>query len=375
VSSEINQRRYLFARDFYRLRRTWRPNAARREKRPTSIYRAATFEELSFGKIIDSENLLLVYEECKRECGKAPGLDGLTYDDLSKTEVAESLRVASEAIRERRYRPYPTRRVRIPKGDGQFRELRLPGVTDRTIAKAVAEAVTPAVDQILLPGVFGFRKGRGVWDMLLAIERAVVGQDRWVIVQDDIRSAFPSVRIADVLQDYHRHIQEPGVLYLLETVLRGHEGQRRTIGIDQGNAASPVTLNLRLHHALDLPLNATGPGNPPWYRYVDNLVVPCQSVSEGLQILGSAKQCLQPAGFRFKSEDGPPVNLRRPGAWVKILGFRVSLAEGRLRYELGQRNWQNLDRALERAHTAASPTHAARNAVCGWLTAAGPALV
>jgi retron-type reverse transcriptase len=118
------------------------------------------------------------------------------------------LRTVSQSLSTHNYCPYPAGKVLIPKGNGRFRELRLAIIVDRTIAKALQEAVTPLLGTLFLPGVYGFRPGRNTWDMLLAIEKTALEQDRWVLAVDDVKDAFPSVRIADVLADYHPHIRD-----------------------------------------------------------------------------------------------------------------------------------------------------------------------
>ena len=371
MSGYGRDRRYLFRREAagYAHRQRKR-RAVERE-----VYRAESAAEVSLAKIVAPENLLLAYDKLQRDGGHAPGIDGLTYHDLSRTEIAGVLRQVSKAITRRQYRPYPARLVSIPKGNGRHRELRLATIADRTAAKALQEAITPVLDRLFLPGSMGFRPGRGVWDVLLGIERTAIQEDRWVIAQDDIRDAFPSVRIADALADYRRHIPDPGVQYLVEAVLRGHEGQARTTGLDQGSAVGPITLNVRLHYALDLPLSAAGPGTPPWYRYADNLLYLCRSVSEGHRTLQHAQQLLQPAGFALKRDAGPPVNLLRQGAQAELLGYCMRAGEDRLWYRLGRKAWQDLALLLERAHEdeGRDPVEAAREAARGWMAALGPA--
>ncbi len=370
-------RRYIFAKHGRSDRfRHWEQRQQRRQGRQ-SVYQPAPGQQPDFTRIIDHENLLVVYDKLRAEGGAAPGIDNLTYSDFSRAEIAAALRVVSQAIVEHRYRPYPTRPVLTPKPNGRFRELRLAIIVDRVVAKAVQEAITPLLDPVLMPGVYGFRPGRSAWDMLLAIEKTAIEQDRWVLAVDDVRDAFPSVRLADAVADYSRHISNNGVLWLIETVLRGNEGQARTVGIDQGTAVGPGTLNLRLHYALDLPqsvdsitTDAAGPGNPPWYRWADNLTYLCQSVSEGNQALQRARALLQPAGFALKGEDGWPVNLKRQGASAQVLGFQVSYLDGRLRHGLGKKAWKNLEQRLEEAHAADNPGKAAMAAVRGLASSA-----
>ena len=370
-------RRYVFSihgrSDRFRY---WEQRQQRRQNRP-QVYQPTPGQQPEFGRVIDHENLLLVFDKLRSEGGAAPGSDGLTYSDFSRGEIAAVLRVVAQQVGQRRYRPRPTRQVRIPKGSGGTRKLRLMIVIDRIIAKAVQSAIMPMLDPVFLPGVFGFRPQRSIQGMLLAMEKAATEYDSWVIAQDDIRAAFDNVPIADTMLDFSQHVGDADLLWLIETLLRGAEGQDRSVGIDQGNAVSPVALLLRLHHVLGLPQpsqSAADQDSPPWqFQYADNLAYSCRSVTEGNQLLQQTRSLLQAAGLDLKGEDGAPVNLKRQGAKVEILGFQVSYREGRMRYGLGKGAWKNLEQRLEEAHMAGRPSTAAKAAIRGWFAAHGPA--
>jgi hypothetical protein len=349
----------------------WRHREDRRRARQP-LYAPQAGQQPVFERIVDHENLLRAFETLRQEGGKAPGIDGLTYDDFSRSEIADTLRTVSKSLAAQKYRPYPTRRVLVPKSAKRFRELRLATIVDRTVAKALQEAISRLLDNLFLPGVFAYRPGRSTLDMLLAIEHTAIEQNRWVLAVGDVKDAFPSVRIADVTDDYRRYIECEQVLWLVEAVLRGHKGQAHTVGIDQGTAVGPGSFNLRLHHALDLPYSAD-PENPRWFRWADDLAYVCQSVSEGYQTLRKARTFLQRAGLDLKDENGQPANLKRQGASVQLLGYSVSYEDGRLCYALGRKAWTGLDRGLETAHGAADPGETAKMAMRGWLAAFGPA--
>ena len=356
--------------------RHWQRRRQARQQRP-EMYQPQPGQQPDFARIVDHENLLLVFDKLRSEGGAAPGSDGLTYSDFSRGEIAAVLRVVAQQVGQRHYRPRPTRQVRIPKGSGGTRKLRLMIVIDRIIAKAVQAAIMPMLDPVFLPGVFGFRPQRSIQGMLLAMEKAATEYDSWVIAQDDIRAAFDNVPIADAMLDFSQHVGDADLLWLIEALLRGAEGQDRTVGIDQGNAVSPVALLLRLHHVLGLPQPLQGAAdqdNPPWqFQYADNLAYICRSVTEGNQQLQQARSLLQAAGLDLKGEDGAPVNLKRQGAKVDILGFQVSYGDSRMRYGLGRDAWKDLEQRLEEAQEAANPGKAAIAAVRGWLSAHGPA--
>jgi hypothetical protein len=366
----------LWARRHYRFKihgQSWFDGAARRRRaarrQPAgSGNRGAV---LSLAAITDPENLLLVFRRLRATGGQAAGLDGIRFDDLSTAEVAGALRHVARAIRQRRYRPYPTRPVLIAKDNGRFRELRIASVCDRIVAAALYQALAAILDATLLPGCYGFRPRRSVLHLLADLERIIVEQGRFVIGTDDIAAAFPSVRIDDLMDDYRRIIQDPEILWLIETVLRGHDGLARSVGLDQGNSMSPASLNIRLTTCLDRPLLAE-PGNPAWLRWADNLIFPSHTVSEARQAIQRAAALLAPAGFLFKGE-ARPTNLRRQGARRTVLGFEISYADGRLRYGVPRIAWGKLRKELTGAHESEYPSEVARSTVRGWLAAYGPA--
>jgi hypothetical protein len=208
--------------------------------------------------------------------------------------------------------------------------------------------------------------------MLAQLERTMIEHNRWVLATDDIHHAFDSVVIEDVLADHRRHLDQPAIIALVDSVLRGHEGQARKVGIDQGGAYSPTALNARLHFAHDLDFDRDH--HPFWYRYADNLVYLCQDVSEGEKMMEKARGLLVKAGFTLKGEDGPPTDLRQ-GNSVQLLGFTLSLhpQEGHLVLEIGKDAWSGLEQALERAHAEDNPPDTALAVIRGWINAYGPA--
>ena len=276
----------------------------------------------NFAQLIDPEHLLHGYHRVSETGGQSPGLDGVRYANISDTEAARICQQISSAVQERTYRPHATRSVRIPRAGGRFRELRLRGIFDRALAAAVNEVLTPAIDPQLLPCCFGYRRRRSTLHMLAALERDMRDTGRRVIVTDDISNAFPSVRIEDVLIDFRQIIHDDKLFWLVETIIRGHDGGLHTLGLDQGCPISPGALNLRLNFCLDRPFTA-GPGSPPLYRWADNIALLCRGVTDGRDDHRRIGELLRSAGFNLKGE-GPPSNLARQGAKSCYLGTRLA---------------------------------------------------
>jgi hypothetical protein len=131
-----------------------------------------------------------------------------------------------------------------------------------------------------------------------------------------------------------------------------------------------MALNVRLHHAHDLGLSQDQP-LPRWYRYADNLLYPCQSVSEGCQILDRSRTLLEKGGFALKGENGGPIDLRENEA--QLLGFTLSSGTTGIRFAPGRQALHNLRQSLSQAQATPNPSCTARQVIQGWLDAMGPA--
>jgi hypothetical protein len=341
---------------------------ARKARKPATV--------LDIGAIADVDNLAAVWEVMRRENGQAPGPDRVRFPHVGQHELYAILRETKKAILAGTYRPGPAREVKIPKANGGKRTLTLRNLIDRVVAKAVNEAMVPYWETIFLDGSHGFRPDRSNWTLLAQLERAVVEQGRWVLVSDDVKSAFPRFHIDLVVEDHMRHLRSKELLALIETILRGGDPDRK-IGLDQGCPYMPATLNLHLHHAVDVYAHALG-GDPevptPWFRYADNLVAACRDIQEGQRVLDGMTQRLKPVGLELKGENnGKPVDLRQHGQRVQLLGFILFRQGKDFCIKLGASAWANLETKLLKAHETNRPGDAARGAIDGWIESYGPA--
>jgi hypothetical protein len=338
----------------------------KRRQRALRVVVPAAGVEPTVAQIVHPDNLLRVFVELKARAGQSPGPDRVSYRQLGRREAPAVLRGLSRAVLAGQWRPAEGRKVPVPKVGGGYRILTLRGVCDRVVAAALAGAMTPLLEQTFLDMSWGFRRNRGTWGMLADMERVMVGQGRWVLATDDIRKAFDTINLDDVLGDHRLHVTGPALLALIEATIRGSEGKR--VGLDQGSAYSPLCPNLRIHRVHDLAFQSH---DPPTYRYADNLAYLCVDVAEGNQILERATQLLTGANLALKGEDGPPKDLRR-GETAQLLGFALSRRGDRLHLDLGEHAWAKLRQGLEEAHQTEDPTGTARKVVIGWLNAFAP---
>ena len=96
-------------------------------------------------QILSNQNMNQAYKRVYRNKGTS-GVDGITVGEL-KSYFREHKEEIRSQIRQRKYKPQPTLRVEIPKGNGKMRQLGIPTVVDRVIQQAISQILTPLFDK------------------------------------------------------------------------------------------------------------------------------------------------------------------------------------------------------------------------------------
>ncbi len=332
--------------------------------------------------VLKPVNLWAVLLKMAANNGQAPGVDGVRYHDLSKGEWFELFRQVRAAILAGTYRPQPLREVKIDKVGGGTRTLKLAVIIDRVVEKALADALTPTAEQTFLDSSYGFRPGRDRFGMLAVLKVWAETHGLWLLTADDVRKAFDHVPVAAAVAALRRLGTDPALVALAEIFLRGQE--QREVGIAQGGAMSPPTLNLMIHYALDELMPAARGGHAPvlYLRYADNLLVATRTEQEGRELLERIRLLLGDVSLTLKGDPGETRNLAGKQT-LDLLGLRLTSDGTRLTFEVPNQKWgtrrneddqsQDLRNKLKLAHHEANPTAAARQLVKGWIAAHGPA--
>ena len=172
--------------------------------------------ELTLDRATDPEHLLETLRRLAAEGGQAAGRDRIRPADLGPREAASIARGLSAVLRRGAYKPAGRRRVHIPKvGRPGTRAISIPTLADRLVSAALHGLLEPTFDRTFLPGSHGFRRGRGTWGLLVALERAAARSGTYTLAVDDVGSAFDSVPIASAMEGLREHLCDPGLLALI----------------------------------------------------------------------------------------------------------------------------------------------------------------
>ncbi|CBH24778.1 RNA-directed DNA polymerase [Salinibacter ruber M8] len=263
------------------------------EKKQRDIARWSLDSDFRFNDIYN----FLTYEDWLKQAfltvkensgAETAGVDGETISDFA--EDAETLRnniqMLSHQLDSETYSPDPTKRVYIPKGNGEKRPLSIPTVRDRIVQEALRMLLEPIYETDFSDHSFGFRPGRSTHDAIAVLRfnlnQSTGGYKPWVI-DADIKGFFDNVDHVTLEQILRDRITQKKVRNLIWKFLKSGvmEGDRRmeTIaGTPQGGILSPLLANVYLNEldqAVKSFTDETEPGKGNWtyIRYADDFLL------------------------------------------------------------------------------------------------------
>jgi RNA-directed DNA polymerase len=280
----------------------------------------------SMEAIVARDNLKKALAQVRRNKG-APGVDGMTVDDL-----APYLKDHWPAIRTRlldgTYRPLPVRRVEIPKAAGGLRPLGIPTVLDRFIQQAVMQVLQAAWDRSFCEHSYGFRPGRSAQGAVRAAQAYIAAGNRFV-VDLDIEKFFDRVNHDILMGLVAKRVSDRRILRLIRGFLTAGVLADGLVGptdegTPQGGPLSPLLSNLMLDE-LDRELVRRG---HRFVRYADDCNIYVRSRRAGERVMTSV------AGFlarRLKLRLNPAKSAVAVPWQRKFLGFSFTSGTPRRR--------------------------------------------
>jgi RNA-directed DNA polymerase len=346
------------------------------------LYRKAKAEPgfrfyVLYDKICREDVLLHAYALTRDNAG-APGVDGVTFEQIEMSGVGAWLTGLRKELVSRTYRPASVRRVMIPKPGGGERP---PTIRDRVIQTAAKIVLEPVFEADFEDSAYGYRPRRSAIDAVKEAHRLLC-RGYTDVVDADMSKYFDTIPHADLLKSVARRIVDRHVLWLIKLWLRAPveerdgDGKRRmsggknnNCGTPQGGVASPLLSVIYMNRFLK-HWRLTGRGEA--FRahivsYADDFVILSRGHAEealtwtkvvmtklGLTI-NEAKTSLKDAGrecFDFLGYTLGPRHLPNGGRWYlgaspsKKSVQRVKMKIGELLVPSNKGAWEEVRRRL-----------------------------
>jgi RNA-directed DNA polymerase len=216
---------------------------------------------LLYDKVYRADILAHAYALSKQH-GGAPGVDGVTFEDIERDGRERWQAAVQEALRTQTYRPQPVRRVMIPKPGGGERPLGIPTIRDRVVQTAALLILQPIFEADLEPTAYGYRPGRAALEAVQEVHRALCA-GHTEVVDADVSQYFDTIPHAELMKSLARRLSDRKVLRLLKMWLKApvaepaagggwrySGGKRATRGTPQGGVISPLLANLYMNRYL-----------------------------------------------------------------------------------------------------------------------------
>ena len=127
---------------------------------------------LLYDKICREDILGHAYARVRENAG-APGVDGVTFEQIESLGVEAWLAGLREDLVSKTYQPDPVRRVMIPKPGGGERPLGIPTIRDRVAQTAAKIVLEPIFEADFEDSAYGYRPLRSAVDAVKETHRLV----------------------------------------------------------------------------------------------------------------------------------------------------------------------------------------------------------
>lgn len=198
-------------------------------------------------RLMYNENLYaLAYQKIASNTGNCTkGADGQSIDGMSVKRIYNLI----DRMKDESYRPYPAKRVYIPKKNGKKRPIGIPAFDDKLVQEVIKMVLEAIYEGHFEKCSHGFRPHRSCHTALASISEGFDGT-RWFI-EGDIKGFFDNINHDVMIGILGERIKDERLLRLIRKFLKAGyleqwEFHGTYCGTPQGGVLSPILANIYL---------------------------------------------------------------------------------------------------------------------------------
>lgn len=249
---------------------------------------------------VSRQEVQAAWHRVKSKGGKG-GVDGESIKSF-ETKLEKNLYKLWNRLSSGSYHPQAVKRVVIPKGNGEQRELGIPTILDRVAQQVVRARLERVVEPIFHQDSYGYRLNQSAPAAVKNCRSRCWSYD-WVL-DVDIRKFFDTIDHELMIKAVRHHCKDKWMVMYIERWLKapvqhldGSE-EKPTKGTPQGGVISPLLANLYLHYTFDLWMGRKFP-EIKFERYADDAVIHCRTEEEAERVRQALAARLQECGLEL----------------------------------------------------------------------------
>lgn len=276
------------------------------------------FEQGLFERVCSTEELQAAYKAVRRNHG-APGVDGVTVEQFGEQLGRELARLKDE-LENWKYKPFPVKRVEIPKSQGGLRLLGIPTVRDRVIQTAMKNVLEEIFEPTFSASSYGFRPGKSQREAVTEAQK-IVESGRSYVIDIDLSRFFDRIQHDRLIYRLGLEVKDKRILRLIGLTLRSGIMQNglvsaSTEGSVQGSPLSPLLSNVVLDE-LDKELESR---KLSFCRWADDCNIFVRSQKAANRVMGSVSRFIEERLKLVVNREKSKVALSEK---VKFLGMTI----------------------------------------------------